>query len=212
MLYVVCDAHADALPWALRALERYWPDCPYPVQIARNEASFDLSFLSRVPTYLNMGADDGWVGNMRRLARMLDEPVLLMLEDYLICDVCPRLMEVCQTAVTSGSAGMVRVVPMPGPTDAYDDDLGIIRHNAHYAVSLQAAMWAPDVLARIADAVWEAGGRSAWDFERFGSRLASEIGLPPFLGSWRPAMDYHNYYRLHHKMSRVQTWIDNNLR
>jgi len=119
-----------------------------------------------------------------------DDPFMLILEDYIITEIDHRLLSVATSTMEVSTVGMVRLVPIPGPTIelASVDTIGIIDKAEPYAVSLQAAIWRPQVLRDLL-CVFE----NAWQFETHGSRRAATYRNYEFVGTYDHAMRYQNY-------------------
>jgi len=136
-----CDKYRDLWTPFFTLFFRYWPDCPYPVNLITNfEAYPDV----RVRT-MRMGRDRNWSSIFAASLRRIREPlVLIMMEDYLLdrpvdTERIRRLVDYMK----GKGAACVRLLPVPGPDVACADNpqVGEIHKGAEYRLSLQAAIW-----------------------------------------------------------------------
>ena len=188
LLIVSCDAYQDLWVPFFTLLFRYWPDCPYPIFLGANHATFP----DRRVAPLTVGDDRDWSSNLIRMLESISTGgVLLIQEDFLI----DRPVQTERVAALIGyaaarQAACLRLMPIPGPDVLCADqpELGVIRKGADYRVSLQAAWWRKESLAAVLR-----GGESPWQFERLGSRRSDDLPAP-FL-SLREGVEYPlDYY------------------
>jgi hypothetical protein len=183
VLVVSCDSYRDVWGPFFTLLFRYWGDRPYPVFLGSNFETYPDKRLQP----LAIGQDRDWSSN---LLRMLDgipvDGILLLQEDFLVdrpvdTGRIDRYIEYAR----SRDAACLRLMPIPGPDVPSPDhpDIGEIRPEAEYRVSLQAAWWNKEHLAKIARP-----GESPWQFERQGSRRSDALDAP-FL-SLREGVEY----------------------
>ncbi len=169
-------------------LFRYWPDCPFPVYLGSNHATYP----DRRVMPLAIGDDRDWSSNLKKMLEVLpSDGVLLLQEDFLIDRPVhtKRVSQLIEYAAAR-QAACLRLMPIPGPDEACADhpELGLIRQGAEYRISLQAAWWRKESLAGILRI-----GESPWQFERLGSRRSDELSAP-FL-CLRTGVDYPlDYY------------------
>jgi hypothetical protein len=175
LLVVSCDAYRDIWEPFFTLLFRYWKDCPFPIYLGSNHATYpDQRVLP-----LTIGDDRDWSSNLLgMLASIPADGVLLLQEDFLIARPVQteRVTQLIGYA-EANRAACLRLMPIPGPDIPSKDlpDLGEIRTGAEYRVSLQAAWWRKQSLAAVARP-----GESPWQFERLGSRRSDDLPEPFF--------------------------------
>ncbi len=215
LTFVASDNLISAIPPALKAVKKMWPNCPYPIDVTYNAVAPDISAGDCDRLLARPGPDSDWIGGMAYYIKnhCPDEPFLLMLEDYIIVHVVPERIAIAAEAVSRPDIGMVRLVPTPGPTLPYDEHMGQFDLTKPYATSLQASWWRPSTMLTILEALIARGADSAWHFELEGSRLAQTLDLPIFLGLWRGkgGMSYQNLYRRGKRFPPAEEWIEENL-
>ena len=173
LLVVSCDAYRDLWEPFFTLLFRYWPDCPFPIYLGSNHATYP----DRRVAQLAIGEDRDWSSNLIKMLGSISSPgVLLLQEDFLI-DRPVQTKKVTQLIeyANSKSAACLRLMPIPGPDEpcSGQPELGVIRKGAAYRVSLQAAWWRKESLVAIARA-----GESPWQFENSGSRRSDALPAP----------------------------------
>lgn len=162
-----CKKYAWMRPLHEACLRNAWPDCPYPREWVSDDDGRGWSL-----TYHQ------WA------ARVGTEPTLILLDDYMVDfvdrEAIAKAFDLCRPGV-----GCVRVRACPGPTLPYTvPGFGEIDKTLPYAVSLQAAVWCPAVLASLI-----VPGYSPWDVEIKGSVHAS-LTAWQFLGTIGDAITY----------------------
>ena len=212
---IASDNYVDAVPLCFKALDKYWPTCKMRRELVYCQTPPDFHDLN-VPLngIVRLGEDQGWIKNVMRYIYAFghDQPILLLLEDYLLCDSNDNLMAIADAAIQDSSVAMVRVRATPGPTLPWTvEGLGEIDKQTNYSVSLQASIWQPGALMKILKAVFAAGGRSAWDFELKGSKLVPDLDIGHFLGLEESGIAYKNLYRRGEKVPNVVKWAEENL-
>lgn len=136
-----CGTYSDAWAPFVHLFRKFWPDCPYRLCLVTDRLAEpwpgDIA--------VEIGADMGWGPNLVAGIRKLGSPqhVLLMQEDFFLnapvrTDVIARALKVMQEGWTNAC---FRLYPCPGPDVPLEDWYGLIRHDAPYRVSCQAAIW-----------------------------------------------------------------------
>jgi hypothetical protein len=170
LLVVSCDAYRDVWGPFFSLLFRYWPDCPFPVFLGSNHATYP----DRRVTTLAVGEDRDWSSNLLKMLELIPAGgVLLLQEDFLIDrPVQTERMTQLIGYADAKQAACLRLMPIPGPDTFCADNIevGAINKGTAYRVSLQAAWWRKENLAAIAHA-----GESPWQFENLGSRRSDEL-------------------------------------
>jgi hypothetical protein len=143
-----------------------------------------------------------------------DEPFLLLLEDYILYKSDMELFYECASTIEMYSTvGMIRLVPIPGPTQAWSDFRGRSKRigrldkstHASYCVSLQAAMWKPSVLWEVLEP-----DLNPWKTEGRGSRRIAQGKIChqyQFLCTYKPALNYKNLLRRGKLDEDTLTWL-----
>ena len=147
-----CARYAWMRPLHEACFSRAWPRCPYPREWVQDDTRA------------------GWAMTYHRwAARAGTEPTLVLLDDYMVdwvgTDTIAAAFHVCD----KGGVGCcrVRLCPggtLPGPLSGITE----IDKSLPYAVSLQAAVWRPDVLASLILPNW-----TPWEVEIDGSKRAA---------------------------------------
>lgn len=136
-----CGAYSDAWAPFVGLFRKFWPDCPYRLCLVTDHLT--QSWPGDVA--VEVGADLGWGPNLRVGMAKLGYPrhVLLLQEDFFLS--APVKTEVVKRALemmlSSGHNACFRLYPCPGADVPFDDWHGLIRHDAQYRVSCQAAIW-----------------------------------------------------------------------
>jgi len=199
-----CDAHAYVVPIFLKYWYRAWPDFPGPITVISN--TFVPPVRNEVGCVL-VGPDEGWSATMLSCVEELEdnEPFMLMLEDYIVTEINHELLSVAMGTMEVSTVGMVRLVPIPGPTIEIEsvDTIGIIDKAEPYAISLQAAIWRPQVLRDLLRA-----DENAWQFETQGSRRAATYHSYEFVGTYDHAMRYQNYLARGSPREEAVKWVE----
>lgn len=199
-----CDAHVYVVPIFLKYWDRAWPDCPGPMTIVSN--TFVPPVRDGIECVL-VGPDEGWSATMMSYVEGLDndDPFMLILEDYIITEIDHQLLKDVMNTAQLSTVGMVRLVPIPGPTIeiASVDTIGIIDKSEPYAISLQAAIWRPQVLRDLLCTL-----ENAWQFETQGSRRAATYHSYEFVGTYDHAMRYQNYLARGSPREEAVKWVE----
>ena len=214
---IASDKYVDAVPWSLKALHKFWPDCPYRIDVAYNDVIPKIEY--PVLEYY-LGPDRGWLQNLDYYLSDIrfkekESSILLMLEDYITVNVNRELMAIAAEQLKRKDVGMVRLVPTPGPTLLcdYHEEVGEIDKSAQYSMSLQATMWKTRVLKELLERLMKMGCTSAWDFEIKGSAVLSDWNIKElFLGLHRGAIGYKNLYRHGKIQEEAEEWMKANLK
>ncbi len=173
VLVASCDKYRDLWTPFFRLFFRYWQDCPFPVYLGSNDATFEDPRVSAI----RAGEDLDWSRSFGAMLAQLPHPyVLLLLEDYLLTQPVDtaRIVDLCRVMEETGAA-CLRLYPFPGPDSEWPGHagIGVIREGARWRLSLQAALWRKDVLEQLL-----APGESAWEFEVAGSARTNAAGRP----------------------------------
>ena len=182
-----CDPYADLWTPFVTQFFGHWPDCPFPVYLGSNQASYEHPRIRM----LHAGHGANWTNRVREQLEALDTPyVLLMLEDFFLrrpVDTAGVLRAFESLRELDGA--VVRLVRRPAPDASVPGHphLGEIDRGAPYRVSTQAAIWRRSALLDLMRA-----GESIWQFEILGSRRSDTVG-PGFYGARRSLLTYDHH-------------------
>lgn len=225
LLIATCDAFQHVLPLTIRFLRSAWPgnECPYPIEVVTNTVKDEVDQLLRrdglIDTVTYLGVDAGWSNNMIKYLESSDmihtnEPFLLMLEDYIICHVEPAALNECINIIeTHDNVGMIRLVPIPGPTINWNDYrgrnkiVGELDRSTHtsYCMSLQIALWKPRTLYETLEP-----DMNPWKTEGRGSKRIARRQIcrnTHFLCARESVFKYKNLLRRGKPDQEVMEWI-----
>ncbi len=159
VMVMSCDAYRDLWTPFFTLFWRFWPDCPFPVYLGSNHASFDDSQV----TTLAIG-DYSWSKVLRLCLQQVDTTyVLLLLEDFFLDRRVVTDTILCNLNTLHALDGIVlRLFPHPGPDSAIPGhpDIGRLHPTAPYRVSAQAALWNRNGLIDVLR-----DDESPWEFE-----------------------------------------------
>jgi hypothetical protein len=171
ILVVSCDRYADLWKPFFEIFHLRWPDCPFPMYLGTNHATYDDP---RVTT-IHVGEDRDWSTNVRTMLDALgSEHVIFFLEDFLLLhDVDSRAIEALVDVARNERLGCLRLVgemplafdptrPVPGYAN-----LGELAPRQINRVTAQVAIWNVETLRNLL-----IPGANAWEFEIVGSALS----------------------------------------
>jgi len=177
ILVSTCDAYEDAWHPFFKLFSTYWPDCRQQILLTTEEKGFSYGRLridcAKVGKSLR-GRSLPWGECMIRSLRRVDSPVvLLILEDFFLCDSVDvgqieSLVDVMiRTKCTH--IGLTQYAKT-GPFYATDDPmLWKVDRKADYRINIQAGLWDTAGLRRNLRS-----RESAWDMEIWGSIRAQK--------------------------------------
>lgn len=200
VLILTCDKNAWLLPKTFHFLTKFWPDCPYPVDIATGYG--EIPEIRRPDREMSVfRADDAIWSNL--LINYLESQspagrTLLLLEDYLLADkIDQNAISACLKIAEVEKAAFFRLNPCPGPNFGFMPkwcppclSVGEFDRNQPYLISTQPTILLNAFLLDILEI-----GESGWDVEIEGTKRAAEHpGL--FLGTrTQTLMPVMNYLR-----------------
>ena len=184
VLVVSCDRYADVWRPFFQLFWRRWPDCPGPVYLGSNDATYDDP---RVQP-LRIGEDVTWAaGLLSMLDRISGEYVIIMLEDFLLMQTVDneRIQRLSRIAVAEqvGCLRLYSIFPPERPIADYPE-LASFAPADRYRITLQAAIWRVELLKRLL-----VPGFTPWDFELVGSQM-SDFMPDRIWGVKEPAIVY----------------------
>lgn len=172
---LVCsfDSYDDVWPAFFTLLFRYWPTCPYKINLLANEKSY---VDCRVNT-LHTRKDVDWSTSFLDALEQLDSKyVVVMMEDYFLTrSVDTHRVEGLMQVMRSMNAACIHLFPDPVPARALSSHPGVgyVDPGQAFRVNLQAAAWNRATLIQLVRP-----GESAWDFEVRGSERSDALPQP----------------------------------
>jgi hypothetical protein len=173
ILVASCDKYADLWrPFSI-LFKKYWPDCPYDVNLITESPA------SKKELIFNNVIACGRVGWGDRLAGALEHVktpyVLLLCDDYFLCDCVENAkMEHLLDIAEKYGVGNLRLLQNPKHSAVFssEEKLGVYTPKTAYCIASQAGIWNTEFLKRLAK-----GCNSIWEFERLGS-YRNDLDLP----------------------------------
>lgn len=184
-----CDAYSDAWFPFFQLLDRYWPDCPFPIYLISNTQPVNHSGV----TSLTVGADRKWASNtLHAMSSLPFEHIVYFQEDYFLQSPVStaRVERVIEFARHTG-AGFIRLAGFPNPDQPHPNSLGlgVLSPTVKFRVSLQAALWQRQTLLDLL-----VPGESGWDMEIAGTARSRSLTVPFFsVSSRNPVLDYYRH-------------------
>ncbi len=152
-----CDKYSDLWRPFFELFFRHWSDCPFPVVLFANQATYDDP---RVTTVLS-GIDPDWSTSVKRcLAQVPQRHVCLFFDDVFL-DQPVRVVHIKRLTdwVATQDPDYLRFRRFPKPDQRLNADFGLCVAGRPYRTSV-FGIWKREVLM---DLMRE--GESAWDFE-----------------------------------------------
>lgn len=224
IVIVTCDAFQHIVPLCVKYLHKAFAGTSMldNIMVITNHADLELQKLvahNLVNRIYSIGTDRGWSNNMikhirQEKLRERNEPFLLLLEDYIMYKADIQVVEECvDTIEMYDNVGMVRLVPIPGPTLPWNDhrgqhtQIGRLDKTTHtsYCMSLQAAIWKPRTLFEVLEP-----DLNPWKTEGRGSRRIAQGTIcrdAQFLCTYRPVLKYKNLLRRGKPDADVMAWL-----
>lgn len=186
-----CDSYQDVWAPMVQSIEKFWPDCPFPIYMCSEQEVFNHSKIGNIR-----------VGERMRWSEMLIEvlgglsskSVIYLQEDYILkgsiqTDEVERLIDFYE----SNDAAYLRLIPFPKPDEIVDEKLnvGLVLEGSSYRTSLQAAIWDRKVLLSLLSP-----DEDGWQFEKNSVARASHIQRPFYsvgINSDLPNKNHHRY-------------------
>ncbi len=170
ILVVSCDAYRDLWEPFFRCFFKYWPDCPYPVYLGANSATYSDA---RVHA-LTIGPDLDYSSNLIAMLQRIDAPwVILWIEDRVLAErVDTKRLANLVAAAQKQEAGFLKLIashPYAIPNDPAQE-IGEISKGTRYRVCMTVALWNKQVLLRLLRP-----GETAWQIERQGSERSNDF-------------------------------------
>lgn len=199
IVVLTCDKNTWVLPIFQHFLEKFWPDCPWPLEIVGGPGLVELvrPFYDGKASLVSVSHDNVWSDML--IAYLMGyhserDLILLLFEDYVISGrIDSKAITACHNVIKADTRiRFLRLNPCPGPELPWIPalDLGeFAKATASYLTSTQPTIWHIGHLLRLLKP-----GESAWGFEIQGSERART--LPgAYLGSHKTLIPVINYLR-----------------
>ena len=167
ILICSCDKYQDVWPVFFALFFKYWPDCPYTINLIANQCVFNDS---RVRTIL-IPSDLDWSSTfLKALEKIEASHVLVMMEDYLFTRaIDTNVIQAMTNCMIKNNMECLHVYPEEKYTTTSvkvgEYLLGEVIAGFPFRVNLQAAIWRKSSLESLVIA-----GENAWDFEVSGTK------------------------------------------
>jgi len=169
ILVYAWDPYEPAWPVFCHGLNKYWPDCPYPLVFITNELEPPCGMAIKV------GCVNNFYQKINIALERVETPfILFMHEDYWIkSSVCTENIIDYVMLLTQGIAEYIRLIPVPPPDRDFphDNRLGIINTTSEYRISFMASLWRVSTLQSLLDPTL-----TLWEHEKYGTRLSASYG------------------------------------
>ena len=157
ILVVSCDAYQDLWYPFFHCFFKYWPDCPYPIYLGSNFASYKDARVIPLP----IGNDVDYSSNLLKMLEGIDhEFILLWIEDRVLMAMVDRArIQHLVISAKNRDAGYVRFIPLWPYAVLKDstEEIGEISRGHKYRISMTVALWKKEVLMKLL-----CPGESAW--------------------------------------------------
>jgi hypothetical protein len=165
------DGYADCWMPMCHSLRKYWPDCPFPIQLMTIQRPFAHDGIQ----VQRLGDDRGWASNLLAALERIKTPYVLYLqEDYWLSEaVDTARIRSYLTLMETHALNYIRLLAFPPPDGPFPGDprLGVLATDAGYRTSVQATLWRTEVLRRLL-----VPGETAWRFEFEGTERSRHYG------------------------------------
>lgn len=191
VIIMSCDGYSDIWEPMTRSLEKFWPDCPFPIYLCSETKSFDHYKIENI----RVGRKMGWSEMLIHVLNELhSENVIYLQEDYILKGATNnedlnRLLEFFERI----NAAYLRLVPYPPPENVDNEELNVgrLEKGSSYRTSLQAAVWDREVFLQMLDPK-----ENGWEFEKNSISRSAQIERPFYsmaLNSVDPNKNLHTY-------------------
>lgn len=168
---ISCDRYSDLWEPFFGCMSKYWPDCPFPVYLVTNEASYSRRGVS----VINIGPDRDYANNLISAVRAVPTPwLILWVEDALITGPVDteRLVSILNEAAAAG-AGYLKLTP-DAPLSFDDSEgqrIGALPKGVRYRSAIGSALYRKETLLELL-----VPGLSAWEMDK--SARSNEMTEP----------------------------------
>lgn len=163
ILVVSCDKYSDCWEPFSVCLEKFWPDCPYPVYLATETKEAPVNTVYKKTLH---STNSSWTGRLREICEHLQEShILLTLEDHWIASNInsKSIHEVLQLIHSTSGIGVVYLdYPVKSqPVWSQNNHYYLIAPGSPYRLAAGPSIWDKKFLM-----VACAEDVDAWNFER----------------------------------------------
>lgn len=191
IIIMSCDSYSDVWEPMVYSIEKYWPDCPFPIYMCSEEKAFEHLTIKS----LKVGRKMGWSEMLIEVLKKLDTPnVIYLQEDYILKGTCDTsAIEKILAFYQQQNASYLRLIPFPSPDAIINEELniGVLKKGSQYRTSLQAAVWNREILLSLLDP-----SENGWQFERDSVARSNQINQPFYslgVNSDEPNKNLHQY-------------------
>ena len=155
-----CDVCSDLWDTFFSMIDRFWPDCCYPIYLINNEYPFKHDGVH----VMNTGAEVNWFyRTILSLNNLREKYIMFMLEDYLISkQIKNEMIDEILNFMDSNEAYYYQL--SVGNTGSKSDLRTQVSARTNYPVSLQPALWQREKFLDILNGII---GKTPWDFEYY---------------------------------------------
>ena len=174
ILVVSCDKYADCWePFSL-CLQKFWPDCPYPVYLATETKEAPAHTVYQKTLH---STNTAWTGRLREVCQQIRESyIFLTLEDHWIANFIDSkaINNIAQLIDVTSDIGVVYLdYPIKKGTPWHSKNQNkVILTNTPYRLSAGPSIWRKDFLL-----IACAEDADAWNFERIKSFAPSTFSF-----------------------------------
>ena len=179
-----CDDYSDLWEPLLQSYNKFWPDCPWKVNILTDSSrhyGYDCVITS-------LKDNLPWSSVLINcLENIEEEAVLLTLDDFFLKKRIDtyKLLNL-YNSFCSDEVDVLRLVPRPSPKiKKRNSSFSIIGSSEPYRVSTQASFWKVPVLLEILK-----DGENPWEFEINGSKRSQQYN---FYGCHKSIFNYYHH-------------------
>lgn len=174
ILVVSCDKYADCWePFSL-CLQKFWPDCPYPVYLATETKEAPAHTIYKKVLH---SSNPSWTGRLREVCYQIHESnILLTLEDHWFANFVDSnaISNIAQLVDRTSDIGVVYLdYPIrKGNPWSGNSNYNVIPPNTPYRLSAGPSIWRKEFLL-----IACAEDADAWNFERIKSFAPSTFSF-----------------------------------
>lgn len=164
ILIFSCDKYSDLWIPLDKNINRFWPDCPFPIYIIGNNRKLDEYISLRV---INVGEDVSWSSNVIMALQELEEDIILTFFDDLFLYKQIDTKKICRLIerFCNDNMNYLRLNTFPKEEKLNDpDNIRIMEKGELYRSSAVFSIWRKEILLDLLNRQ-----ENAWEFEINGS-------------------------------------------
>jgi hypothetical protein len=158
---VSCDRYRDLWDPFFGCMERYWPDCPFQVFLATNEAPYDRKGVSMI----HIGPDRDYASNLIAAVNAVPTPwVITWVEDAIFTEPIEsgRLLSILSEAVAAGASYLKLTSDTPlSFDDSNGERIGETPRGVKYRSAMGTCLYSKELLNKLL-----VPGMSAWEMDK----------------------------------------------